>query len=239
MPGPGSASFSPDTRDPGGPEQAEDGESSLARGLRTTQGEARSPPGEARCSWPLALQLRGGRGHLQAGSTWAPAGAPVSRCGLGYTSLTGHRWGISAAAAGPVCVFLERCLFRPFARFQVELGFNWRVVSVLCVFWTRASHQAWGLHASPPPCRSSSHCGSAPEAQAFSTSVVSGLLTYFWSPVLLAFYLWNRRLIRDPLRFTRVFPSRRLVGSALKLRSSIHFKLISVYTEMASPTPWK
>ena len=78
-----------------------------------------------------------------------------------------------------------------------------------------------------------------PEAQAFSTSVVSGFLAYFWSPVLLAFYLWNRRLIRDPLRFTRVFPSRRLVGSALKLRSSIHFKLISVYTEMASPTPWK
>lgn len=55
------------------------------------RGEAGSLHREARCSWPLALQLRGVGGHLQAGSTQAPCmGAPASRCGLGCISLMGH-----------------------------------------------------------------------------------------------------------------------------------------------------
>lgn len=42
--------------------------------LCNTRGEAGTPAGEASCSWPLAPQLHGVLGHLQAGSTQAPAG---------------------------------------------------------------------------------------------------------------------------------------------------------------------
>lgn len=93
--------FSWDIRDPGGPEWAEDGKSSLAREPCTTGGEAGSPHGEARCLGSAgtsrqATPRRHAWGRQRPGVAWAASPSWVIA------------WGVSSAAAWPcVCLLGE------------------------------------------------------------------------------------------------------------------------------------
>ena len=119
MPGPGSASFSRDIRDPGGPERAEDGKSSLAQGPRTTQGRSRKPAQGSTllvASGPAApWGRRAPPGRQHPGAMHGGTSVPVW---LGLHLPHGSSRGASfLLLPGPACVFLERRLFRAFAHF--------------------------------------------------------------------------------------------------------------------------
>ena len=80
------------------------------RRLCDSRGEAGTLPGEAHCSWPLAPQLRGVLGYLQAGSTQAPAGRWHSSVVWACIPSRVIAWGVSSAAAWP-CVSSQRDVY--------------------------------------------------------------------------------------------------------------------------------